>query len=398
MATEKRFAHWFTGSRYMHLTARAIAQHGPIARTPLAQLLGLSQGALSRLTSDLIHANVIEEMPDAGGTPLQGFFAADAKQGAGSKRGRPQTALRLRAEERSFVGVNIHGTDISVVAVDALCRPISECHDEALASTQPEAVARQIAEAVKRQVAPMHPAPVLLAVSMGGHLRDDRTVTEAPFLHWNHKVALAAMVESLCGIPCLLVNDLDALLLHESWFGAGVGVPRFTIVTIGLGVGYALCEHGEPVVYPDKSYGLATHILVDPEGPRCYAGHTGCANCMSSDSLAEEYSLLIGRSSTFEEFVADATAGRPQARMLVDRLCYRLGVFIATMENLTMPDKVLVSGESSFLARLNIESIRSAINSYRPSQASKVDFEILDFSWSKWSEAAAAYAIAQYIG
>ena len=42
--------------------------------------------------------------------------------------------------------------------------------------------------------------------------------------------------------------------------------------------------------------------------------------------------------------------------------------------------------------------MRSGINGYRPSQAATVDFEILDFSWESWAKAAAARAIARYIG
>ena len=53
---------WFSGSKHTHRVAAAIAQYGPIARTTLAQMLGLSQGALSRITSDLIYAGVIEEL------------------------------------------------------------------------------------------------------------------------------------------------------------------------------------------------------------------------------------------------------------------------------------------------------------------------------------------------
>ena len=57
------FPHWFSKSEATHDVARGIMQYGPIARTPLAQIFNLSQGALSRITSDLIYDGVIEEMP-----------------------------------------------------------------------------------------------------------------------------------------------------------------------------------------------------------------------------------------------------------------------------------------------------------------------------------------------
>ena len=92
---------WFTGSPQTHRVARAITQYGPIARTTLAQLLGLSQGALSRITSDLIYEGVIEELPgdttEQGRLP-QGFIPKESRE----KRGRPQTNLRLRAADREM--------------------------------------------------------------------------------------------------------------------------------------------------------------------------------------------------------------------------------------------------------------------------------------------------------
>mgnify|MGYP000225946389 CR=1 FL=1 len=59
--------HWFEGSEYTHKVAACIMKYGPISRITLAQILGLSQGAVSRITSDLIYAGVIEETPMAAG-------------------------------------------------------------------------------------------------------------------------------------------------------------------------------------------------------------------------------------------------------------------------------------------------------------------------------------------
>ena len=89
------FPHWFHRSDHTHRVAAAILKHGPIARTTLAQDLGLSQGALSRITSDLIYDGVVEESstePDGAAEPRE-------------RRGRPQTALRIRQNARTFVGV-----------------------------------------------------------------------------------------------------------------------------------------------------------------------------------------------------------------------------------------------------------------------------------------------------
>ncbi|ATU19938.1 ROK family protein [Bifidobacterium choerinum] len=390
------FPHWFSKSETTHDVARGIMQYGPIARTPLAQIFNLSQGALSRITSDLIYDGVIEELPAGvaqSGTLPQGFTAHDTS----GRRGRPQTALRIREHEHTFIGVNIHDGAITVSEVNTMCRPIGADLTEDIDDRSPDAIVAQIARMVHTATASDMPAPTAIGLSLGGHIEDDRVVTFAPFLYWDSAVDLGALVQHATGIPTMVFNDLDSTLLYECWFGDAIGIPRFAIITMGAGVGYSLSDHGNPIDNPDKSYGLAGHVLIDPEGPRCSSGHVGCSQCLTSDSIAEEYSGIVGRETTFEEFAHDLEMNRPQARRLGERTCFRLGVLVATVANLAMPSQVLISGESSFIAKKNREFIRKGIDVYRHSQAAPVSFTIPDFSWRLWSDAAAARAIAAFI-
>ena len=390
------FPHWFSKSEATHDVARGIMQYGPIARTPLAQIFNLSQGALSRITSDLIYDGVIEEMP-AGfaqtGTLPEGFPVHDAS----GRRGRPQTALRIREDSHTFIGVNIHDGAITASEVNAMCRPIGGEITESITDRSPGAIVAQIARMVRAAVSPDAPVPTAIGLSLGGHIDDDRFVTFAPFLYWDSVVDLGALVQQATGIPTRVFNDLDSILLYECWFGDAIGVPRFAVITMGAGVGYSLSDRGNPIDNPDKSYGLAGHVLIDPEGPRCASGHVGCSQCLTSDSIAEEYSAIVGRVTTFEEFARDLHANTPQARRLGERTCFRLGVLVATVSNLAMPTTVLISGESSFIAKKNREFIRKGIDTYRHSQAAPVSFSIPEFSWRLWSDSAAARAIAAFI-
>ncbi|MDE5641591.1 MAG: ROK family protein [Bifidobacterium castoris] len=390
------FPHWFSKSQATHDVARGIMQYGPIARTPLAQIFNLSQGALSRITSDLIYDGVIEELPAGAaqaGTPPTGVAVHDT----GGRRGRPQTALRIREDEHVFLGVNIHDGAITVSEVNTMCRPIGAELTEDIADRTPDAIVAQIARMARTAAALGTPAPTAIGLSLGGHVEDDRLVTFAPFLYWDAAVDLGALVQRATGIPTKVFNDLDSILLYECWFGDAIGIPRFAVITMGAGVGYSLSDQGNPIDNPDKSYGLAGHVLIDPEGPRCSSGHVGCSQCLTSDSIAEEYSGIVGRVTTFEEFSHDLSMNLPQARRLGERTCFRLGVLVATVSNLAMPTQVLISGESSFIAKKNREFIRKGIDVYRHSQAAPVSFTIPDFSWRLWSDAAAARAIAAFI-
>ena len=128
------------------------------------------------------------------------------------------------------------------------------------------------------------------------------------------------------------------------------------------------------------------------------SGHKGCAQCLSDNSIAAEYSQIIGHPASFDDFARDARANKPQATNLVNRTCFRLGTLVATIANLAMPDKIMIAGESSFIAKFGIDDLRNGINMYRHSQAAPVDFEIPDHDWALWAKAAASQAIRQYVG
>ena len=107
--------HWFEGSEYTHKVAACIMKYGPISRITLAQILGLSQGAVSRITSDLIYAGVIEETPIGSGVMAASYrkiscgnrHKMSIQKKSTERRGRPQTGLRIIANARTFVGMKI---------------------------------------------------------------------------------------------------------------------------------------------------------------------------------------------------------------------------------------------------------------------------------------------------
>ena len=127
-----------TGRTTPTRVAAAILKHGPIARTTLAQDLGLSQGALSRITSDLIYDGVVEES------------SADPDESAETRerRGRPLTALRIRQDARTFVGVKINAHLATAVAINAHSTIVSRPHSHAISEQSPDVLARTVAELV----------------------------------------------------------------------------------------------------------------------------------------------------------------------------------------------------------------------------------------------------------
>lgn len=388
----RRIPLWFNRSENTHAIVTDIMKHGPLSRSQLAVTHRLSQGTLSKITNSLIEAEILrEEGPREEPSGLKNP----------ANRGRPQTALSINAAARTYIGVNVRTHECVLVLTNAMCQALAPHITLHYVDNRPDMVTQTIADGVdqilytvKRQGLPL---PSAIGVTVGGHVTSGNTVTAAPFLQWNGAVNLADMISKACQIPTAIFNDLDSLLIYESWFGAGRNVDRFAMLTIGLGIGYSLCENGREVDYPDKSYGLASHILVDPEGPTCYAGHKGCSQCLTTTSMAVQYTNLMREPETFDSFKRDLDAGNPIAQQLMNLTCFRVGAFIATIANLVMPQKILIGGESAQLTLTSLESIRNGIARYRHSRAGEVNFEILQNEWERWSLSGAARLISQSV-
>lgn len=391
---------WFTGSDCTYRVAAGIAQYGPVARTTLAKLLGLSQGALSRITSDLLYAGVIEELPPLAESTSRLPLAFAPKTGAGH-RGRPQTALAIRGGAKTFIGIKAQANSAIGTAVNAHGEIVSGRHERRFKDQSPAAVVSCLAtlavDCTQDTADAGLPSPTAIGISLAGHVEHDAIVTFSPFLHWERPVDLAELIAEATGLPTGIFNDIDSLLVDACWFGPGVGLNAFAIITMGVGVGYSLAVHGRPVDYPDKSYGLAGHIPLDPDGPRCGSGHIGCAQCLTTDSIAQEYSQMIGHEASFSDFERDARAGTSLATRLVSRTCFRLGTMIAIVANLAMPETIMIAGETAFIATLATDSVRDGINRYRHSQSAPVRFEIVDHDWQLWAKAAGTRVLIRHI-
>lgn len=149
---------WFSGSEHTHRVAAAIAQYGPIARTTLAQMLGLSQGALSRITSDLIYAGVIEELPAEAG-PSGKLPERFTPRESSDRRGRPQTSLVLCSNARTFIGVKVHGMSIVAAAVNAHGEVVSGRHEMPIGADQSAEYVVSAITRLVRDFPPISPLP-----------------------------------------------------------------------------------------------------------------------------------------------------------------------------------------------------------------------------------------------
>jgi predicted NBD/HSP70 family sugar kinase len=364
-----------------HAVALEVLLHGPLSRSHLARRLGLSAGSLTRLTKPLLDAGLLVE---AGRQHVVGV-------------GRPLTPLDIVSGAHHFIGVKLTGEDAYGV-LTTLRADVLAAHQARLASHAPAAVVatvRDVAAVLNEHVRVVNG----LGVSLGGQAADGNRVSGAPFLGWTEDVHLGKLIEEATGLPVVVDNDLLALTKAEHWFGAGRGLDRFAVVTIGAGVGYGLVVHDRIVDSPDAGVGLIGHFPLDPVGPPCGAGHRGCASAMlTTTGISAWMSAALGRSVGYDECLDLAAAGDVVAARVARGAGLALGRLIAAVTNLTMVPKIILAGEGIRLADVAADAVREGIDRDRDPRASEVSVDVRRFDFTEWARGAAVSAIQAYVG
>ena len=288
-------AGWLPLSAGERSVAIEVLVHGPLSRTELARRLGLSAGSLTRLTKPLIESGLLVEVPEAG-VPAE------------TRQGRPSQPLDVVADSDFFLGFKI--TEDTVYGVVTTLRShIVARHDRPLTTHDPAEVADVLAE-MTAELATDHSRLAGIGIGVGGFVQDRAVVGESPFLLWRD-VPLADLVEERTGLPVVVENDVAALVEAETWFGAGRGLDRFVVLTIGAGLGYGLVLGGRRVPFAEEDRGFGRHWIVDSNGPLTPDGRRGSA-----------VSLLTIPSIRYQ--IRAATGGDNRARALLC-LCHGVG-------------------------------------------------------------------------
>ncbi|BBC38929.1 Transcriptional repressor [Streptomyces graminofaciens] len=371
---------WLPLSPGERAVAIEVLVHGPLSRTELARRLGLSAGSLTRLTKPLIESGLLIEAPEGQGPALP-----EARQG------RPSQPLDIVADSRSFIGFKI--TDDMVYGVVTTLRSeIVTRYDRPLTTHEPERVADQLAE-MAAELGRTHPGPAGIGIGVGGLVRRHATVGESPFLLWRD-VPLAELVEERTGLPVVVENDVAALVEAETWFGAGRGLDRFVVLTIGAGIGYGLVLGGKRVPGAEEDRGFGRHWIVDPGGPLTPDGERGSAvSLLAIPSIRYQIQAATGRDLTYEEILAGAAAGEPMSARVIAEAARALGTLVAQISNFVMPQKILLAGEGVGLMDVAGKAVRETIRGHRHPLAAPVPLETKVSDFHDWARGAAVLAI-----
>ncbi|MFH8468024.1 ROK family protein [Streptomyces sp. NPDC017991] len=375
-----RAASWLPLSPGERSVAIEVLTHGPLSRSDIARRLDLSAGSLTRLTKPLIESGLLVEVPEGSALP-------DAEV----RQGRPSQPLDIVAESRTFIGFKIT-EDMVYGVVTTLRSDIVARHDLPLTGHDPQHVV-EVLRAVTAEFARDFPGLAGIGIGLGGRASDRSVVDESAFLGWRD-VPLARLLEERTGLPVVVENDVNALVEAESWFGAGRGLDRFAVLTIGAGLGYGLVSGGKRVVTAEDGRGVGRFWMVNPNGPLTPEGGRGSAiSLLTIPSIRYQVRAATGRDVSYDEVLALAAEGEPMAARVVDEAARALGTLVAQIANFAMPEKILLAGEGVGLVDAAGPAVEQAILANRHPQADPVNLETKVSDFHDWARGGAVLAI-----
>jgi glucokinase len=175
-------------------------------------------------------------------------------------------------------------------------------------------------------------------------------------------------VAALLGVPTVVGHDVRAGLLAETRLGAARGARHALFLPVGTGIAGALLLDGA-VISADGRAGELGHLLIDPAGPPCGCGATGCLEVIASAAAIErEYAVRTGRTVASEEVAVRAVAGDPDATLVWARAVAALAQAIVATVTITGVDLVLIGGGLA-------ESGAALLDPLRADVASRLTFQ-----------------------
>lgn len=222
----------------------------------------------------------------------------------------------------------------------------------------PEAIVAQLAE-VGRSAIAAWPGVVSAGIGIPG-VYDPRAGTTRFLVNipgdWDGR-PVAAPVGAALGVPVALINDARAFGLAELRLGAARGASSMVGFTLGTGIGGVVAVDGKVHLGHDGTAGELGHQTIDPDGPDCNCGNTGCLEAFArADRLAE----ACGASSA-EEAVERARSGDAVALAGLRQVGRYLGIGIANVITIISPDKVVIGGGIAAASDLLLGAARAEV-------------------------------------
>ncbi|MEV0978139.1 ROK family transcriptional regulator [Streptomyces sp. NPDC049915] len=308
---------------------RSVLEHGPVARSTIARLTGLSPASVTDHCARLAGAGLVRE-------------AAVPRRSGGV--GRPHLPVDLDTGH-VVAGVHIAVPYTTVALLDLRGRVVvrRELKHE---GTDPRRVLARAAEGLAALCAAVPGRrPLGVGVAVGGWVdRETGTVVEHELLGWR-EVAVRELLGARTGLPVHVDSHARALVNGERLFGRARGAGSVLHLFVGNVVDAAFASHDEVLHGPRSAAGAIAHLPVPGGGEPCGCGRTGCLQAELSERTLCRRARAAGVTGSTNPMhvVAAAAGGDAVARRLLVERARATGRAAALLLDVLNPETVVVT-------------------------------------------------------
>lgn len=326
---------------------KVIKDNGSLSRAEIAKLTGLTPASVTNITKFLIEDN----------------FLRESKIGE-SSGGRPPIILEFNPDARYVIGVGIGVGVIDVVITNLSASIIikremrieEERYDYDLVFKK---LVNLINEVVKSSKIDKEK---ILGVGVALHgIVNARTgiSIHALYYGWKNKDIKEKLEEEL-DLTVYVDNDVRAMSLGESWFGATKDIANFVTLNISNGIGAGIIINNMPYYGVDFSAGEIGHIVVEADGDKCNCGNYGCLETVASNNNIIRKAIKLikqGVNSSLSKDIDDinnlsiedickaANDGDELSITILKEAARYIGIAITNLINILNPTAIVVVGE-----------------------------------------------------
>ncbi|HEY1891960.1 MAG TPA: ROK family protein [Steroidobacteraceae bacterium] len=166
-------------------------------------------------------------------------------------------------------------------------------------------------------------------------------------------------------VTVAMENDADAAALAEAQWGAGRGKRSLICVTVGTGIGGGIVLNGSLYRGVGGAHPEIGHHVIDDSGPQCFCGARGCWEVLARGPAMVERVLRESPAAreglTAQQVCESARSGDPLATREVAREGRYLGLGIANLITLYVPEMIVLAGSVMDSLDLFLPAIRGVV-------------------------------------
>ncbi|MFJ9904227.1 ROK family protein [Streptomyces sp. NPDC101152] len=340
---------------------RSVLEHGPVARSTIARLTGLSPASVTDYCARFAELGLIRE-------------ASAPRRSNGV--GRPHVPVDLDDSRFVVGGVHVAVRYTTVALLDLRGRVVAR-REVKHERTDPGWVLARAAEGLGALLAGAPRCrPLGVGVAVGGWVdRESGTVVEHPLLGWR-EVAVREVLGERTGLPVHVDGHARALVNGERLFGRAKDSGSVLHLFVGNVVDAAFATHDEVHHGPRSQAGAIAHLPVPGGTEHCACGRIGCLQA----ELSEQTMVRRARAAGVVEGVnplhvvtAAAAGDREAVRLLVER-ARAVGRASRLLLDVLNPETVVVTEVGIIHRQDCLDALREGVGAERAASVLPTSF------------------------